>query len=179
MIARFTEQRWKKIALIVAASAIALFIAVILLVNFYWSPILGERIKATVLKSTDSLYSVNFSKSSLSFIKGELQIDNIELKPNMAVYNRKKQQQLAPNSLYDLKVQRLVIHHLHPLSLYFNNKLDIDQITVSSPNLHINYEQNRSQDTLVKDKKTPYQIISKILKSVHVNSILLNNVKFT
>ena len=179
MITRFTEQRWKKIALIVAASAITAFIAVILLVNFYWSPILGERIKATVLKSTDGLYSVNFSKSSLSFIKGELQIDNIELKPNMSVYNRKKLQQLAPNSLYDLKVQRLIIHHLHPLSLYFNNKLDIDQITVSSPDLHINYEQNRNRDTLVKDKKTPYQIIAKILKSVHVNSILLNNVKFT
>jgi hypothetical protein len=179
MVINFIKQRWKRIALAVATLAIIGAAVLILLINFYWSPILGDKLKATILKTTDSLYSVNFSKSSLSFLKGELAIDNIELIPNMAVYNRKKKANLAPNSLYSLKIQQLIIHHLHPLNLYFNNRIDVDQIVISSPDLHVSFERNRDQDTLLKDKKTPYQLISKALKSVRINSILLNDVKFS
>ena len=179
MVIKFIKQRWKRITLTITASIILFLAVLVLLINFYWSPVLGEKLKATILKTTDSLYSVNFSKSSLSFIKGELTIDNIELRPNMAVYNRKKQAHLAPNSLYSLKIQRLVIHHLHPLNLYFNKRIDVDQITISTPDLHVSYEQNREQDTIIKDKKTPFQLISKVLNSVHINRILLNDVKFS
>jgi hypothetical protein len=179
MVINFIKQRWKRIALTVTALAIVCITVLVLLINFYWSPILGEKLKASILKTTDSLYSVNFSRSSLSFLKGELAIDNIELIPNMAVYNRRKKANLAPNNLYSLKIQQLIIHHLHPLNLYFNNRIDVDQIVINSPDLHVSFERNRDQDTLIKDKKTPYQLISKFLRSIRVNSILLNDVKFS
>ncbi len=178
MVIRFIKQRWKRLALIGAITAVVVAVAVALMINYYWSPILGERLKATIFKSTDGLYSINFSRSSLNFANGELTIDNIDLKPDSAVYNRRKQMHLAPNSLYSLKIQRLVVHHIHPLTLYFSKKIDIDQVVISRPDIKINYEQNRVQDTLFTGKKTTYQLLSKFLRSVHVNTILLNDVKF-
>ncbi len=146
-------------------------------VNSYWSPILAKKLKTTILSSTDSLYSMSFSNARLNVLEGKIIIDNIELKPNIDIYNRKKKNHIAPNSLYTLQLKRLVITHIHPLKLYFSKKLDINQIVFSEPHLHIDYEQNRDQDTLIKDKKTPYQLISKVLKAIHVQNIMLNDVK--
>ncbi|MEO6524748.1 MAG: hypothetical protein ABIN91_23890 [Mucilaginibacter sp.] len=176
MASNFFKKRWQKITFYVTLSAIVIISILGCLLNFYWSPILADKIRATVLSSTDSLYSVNFSNAELRVLRGRIVIENIELKPNMAVYNRRKKHNLAPNSLYDLQIKRLVIDHVHPLQLYYKN-LDINQIIISSPTLRVDYEQNRDQDTVI-NIKFPYQVISKVLKSAHVKSIVLSDVKF-
>jgi hypothetical protein len=171
----FLKCRWQKIVFVITL-CIAIVIAIIaFLINLYWSPILANKVQATILASTDSLYSVSFSDASLHILRQRIEIDNIELKPNMAVYNRRKKLHLAPNSLYDLKIKRLVLTNIHPIDLYYK-KLDINDILISSPTLHVAYEQNRTEDTL--SMKFPYQIISKVLKSAHVKSIALSNIKF-
>jgi hypothetical protein len=177
MALKFLKKRWQKVWFTAAVSFFAIIAILSFLINIYWSPILADKLRSTILTSTDSLYSVSFSSASLHILKGKIVIDKIELKPNIEVYNRRKKQHLAPNSLYDLQIKRLVINHVHPLKLYFDQKLDIAQIVISAPNLHVDYEQNRDQDTVIKDKKTPYQLISKVLKSIHIQSILLNDVK--
>jgi hypothetical protein len=174
----FLKIRWQKTVFVIALWLITIVAALAFLINIYWSPVLADRLKTTILNSTDSLYSVSFSAASLHVIEGRIIIDNLELKPNMAVYNRRKKLHLAPNSLYTLKIKRLSIAHTHPLNLYFQKKLDIAQITINTPSLSVDYEQNRDQDTLIKDRRTPYQMISKVLKSVHVESIVLKDVKF-
>lgn len=178
MALTFLKKRWQKILFSVTLGLFIVISVLAYLVNNYWSPIVEQRIKSAILKSTDSLYSINFSKASLHVIQGKIVIDKIELKPDTAVYNRRKKQHLAPNSLYHLQVKRLAITHIHPLRLYFDDKLDIAQIVVSMPNLKVEYEQNRDQDTILTGKKTPYQLISKVLKSIHVKTILLNDVTF-
>lgn len=178
MGSKYLKKRWQKI-LFIAVVVFFVFISIpAYFVNRYWSPILAEKVRATITSSTDSLYSVSFASASLHVLEGRLVIDQIVLKPNFAVYNRRKKQHLAPNSLYSLQIKRLVIHHVHPWMLYFEDKLDVHQIVISEPNLKVDYEQNRDQDTVIANKKTPYQLLSKILKSVHVESIVLNDVTF-
>lgn len=178
MALNILKKRWQKLLI----TALLLFFILISIpaffINRYWSPILASKLQSTILASTDSLYSLSFSSASLHILQGKIVFDKIELKPNLEVYNRRKKQHLAPNSLYDLQIKRLVIHHIHPITLYLEKKLDISQIVISAPNLRVDYEQNRNEDTLVSNKKTPYQLISKVLKSVHVQNIMLNDVKF-
>ena len=138
---------------------------------------MDEKLKTTILTSTDSLYTLNFSKANLHVLQGKIVISNLVLQPNIEVYNRRKKVNLAPNSLYEVKIRRLVINHVHPMMLYFKKKLDIDQLEITEPEIVVNYEQNRDQDTVIKDKKMPYELISKVLKSVHIQSILLNEAK--
>lgn len=174
----FLQKRWQKITLGILATLGIIVLVIPLFVNLYWSPVLARKVKNTVISSTDSLYSVNFSDASLHFLRGQIEIDHIELRPNMAVYERRKKQHLAPNSLYTLNISKLVIDHVHPLMLRFDRKLDIAQIVISKPDLRVDYEQNRDQDTVIQNNKTPYQLISKVLRSIHVQNIVLKDVKF-
>jgi len=177
MAVKFLKTRRQRVLFRVVVSTLAIICIIGVAINFYFSPKLDQKLKNTILTSTDSLYSLNFSKANLHVLQGKIVIDNIVLQPNLDVYNRRKKVNLAPNSLYEVKIRRLVINHIHPFKLYFDRKLDIDQLVISEPDLIVNYEQNRDQDTVIKDKKTPYQLISKVLKSIHIENILLNDVK--
>ncbi|OCX50776.1 hypothetical protein BEL04_18760 [Mucilaginibacter sp. PPCGB 2223] len=177
MAISFLKKRWQRVLFRILITAAALVIVIGCAINFYFSPKLDHKLKSTVLTSTDSLYSLDFTKANLHVLQGKIVISNLVLHPDTAVYSRLKKASLAPNSLYEVKIRRLVIKHVHPFMLYFQKKLDIDQLEITEPEVVVSYEQNRSQDTVLKDKKTPYQLISKLLKSVHIQSILLNDVK--
>ncbi|WP_431199745.1 hypothetical protein ACQ86K_02545 [Mucilaginibacter sp. P19] len=100
---------------------VILLLAVV--VNRYWSPILADKVKDVVLSSSDSLYKADFSDAELHILQGKIIIYNITLKPDTTVYNQKKRLRLAPNTLVELKVKRLVLNHVHPFSLYFQKSL--------------------------------------------------------
>jgi len=177
MAIKFLKKRWQRVLFNIAGSVLLLICIIGVAVNFYFSPKLDQKLKATILASTDSLYTLNFSKANLHALQGKIVINNLVLQPNFEIYNRLKKAGLAPNSLYEVKIRRLVINHVHPLMLYFNKKLDIDQLEITEPEIVVSYEQNRDQDTVIRDKKTPYQLISKALRSIRIQSILLNDVK--
>lgn len=122
MALNILKKRWQKLLI----TALLLFFILISIpaffINRYWSPILASKLQSTILASTDSLYSLSFSSASLHILQGKIVFDKIELKPNLEVYNRRKKQHLAPNSLYDLQIKRLVIHHIHPITLYLEKK---------------------------------------------------------
>ncbi|MEO6851821.1 MAG: hypothetical protein ABI203_10160, partial [Mucilaginibacter sp.] len=147
-------------------------------VNLYWSPILASKVKKAVLTSSDSLYTVEFSDAELHIIRGEIDIYNITLKPDTAVYNRRKKNHLAPNNLVELHVKRVVLSHIHPFKLYFQHVLDIGEVILKQPELNVSYQLNHTKDTVTKDKRTTWQKISKSLHSIHIGNIALNDVKF-
>jgi hypothetical protein len=161
---------------------IAILASVILLlalfVNLYWSPILANEVKKTVLKSSDSLYNISFSDANLHILKGEIDIYNITLKPDTAVYNRRKKLHLAPNNLVELHVKRLILYHIHPFSLYFQHKLDIAEVKFDEPEIILSYQLNHTKDTTTKDNRTTWQKMSKSLRSIHIDKISLGDVKF-
>lgn len=177
MAVKFLKHRWQKILLTFLLIPIGVILILALLVNLYWSPILASKVKSTVLTSSDSLYTVDFSDAKLHILKGEIDIYNITLKPDTAVYNRRKKNHLAPNNLVELHVKRLILSHIHPFRLYFRQMLDIGQVVLSEPELKVSYQQNHAKDTVIKDNRTTWQKISKSLRSIHISSILLSDVK--
>jgi hypothetical protein len=175
---KFLKQRWQRIT----ARIVLIFAALVLIagffINLYFSPILGNTVKSTVLSSSDSLYKINFTQADLHILQGKIVIFNIDLVPDTAVYNQLKKLSIAPNNLYRLHIKKLVLTHIHPFTLYFKKKLDIGEIILSAPELHITYQLNHTKDTTEKDTRTLYQRIAKTLHSVHVGRIGLNDVQF-
>ncbi len=160
-------------------SLIGLVLIASFLINRYWSPILAAKVKSVVQRSTDSLYTVDFTDAKLNILQGKLTIYNITLKPDMAVYKRRKLQRLAPNNLYTLQVKKLVLRRIHPLQLYFKNKLEIEQVVLSAPELEVQYQLNHTRDLTPPDGRTPWQRIRPVLKSLHIKEINLNDIKLT
>jgi len=177
MASTFLKRRWHKItvALVLIITSLVLILAVF--VNRYWSPILAQKVKSVVLTSSDSLYTADFSSAELHILRGEIILYNINLKPDTAVYNRRKLQHLAPNNLVNLHVRRLILSHIHPFKLYFQHKLDIGEIILTAPNLNVSYQLNHTKDTVVKDNRTPWQKIKKTLRSIYIGQIFLNDVQ--
>jgi len=178
MAVKFLKHTWQKIALAAFLILVAVILALGYFFNEHWSPLLNEKLRAEVLKSSDSLYIANFSSAEFHLFQGKIVIFNITLKPDTAVYNRLKSRGLAPNNLVGLHVKRLVITHIHPFKLYFQHILDFEKIVLSAPEIHISYRLNHTKDTTLKDNRTAWQKISKSLHSIHVGDIFLNDVKF-
>lgn len=172
-------KKWHKTSLIVLGSIVAAILLLSLVVNYYWSPILASRVKKIVLASSDSLYNVSFSDAQLHVLRGEIDIDNIVFTLDTAVYNRRRQQHFAPNNLVELHVKRLVLSHIHPFRLYFQRKLDIGMVMLKEPEIKVSYQLNHTKDTLIKDRRTTWQKLSKTLESVHIGEIRIGDIKLT
>jgi len=171
------KNKKQKIGLTVLLVFIGLVLILAFFVNQYWSPILAKKVKSVVYTSSEGLYTIDFSDAKLHILRGELDIYNITLKPDTAVYNQRLKAGLAPNNLVELHVKRLIISHMHPFMLYFQHRLEIGRIVLSQPELNVSYQQNHLKDTVVKDHRTLYQKISGSLKSIHIGDIILGDVK--
>jgi hypothetical protein len=177
MVLRFLKEKWEKIIVSIVFTLIALILILSLVINLYWSPILASKVKEVVLKSSNGLYKVDFSSADLHVLRGTIVIFNINLRPDTAVYNLRKQQHLAPNNLVQLRVKRLTLSSIHPFKLYFQHKLEIGEIELSEPQLDISYQLNHTKDTVVKDNQTAWQKISKSLHSINIGKIMLGDIK--
>jgi len=177
MAFKFTKRRWHKITIIISIVSVSLILILGFLINLYWSPILAYKVKEVVFKSSDSLYTADFSSAELHILRGTIVIFNITLKPDTAIYNRRKKQHIAPNNLVELHVKRLTLSHIHPFKLYFQHKLDIGEIVLNEPVVNISYQLNHTKDTVLKQNRTAWQKISKTLRSIHIGTILLGDVK--
>jgi len=174
----FLKERWQRVTARILIVLVALVLLAGFFINLYFSPILGKTVKNTVINASDSLYKIDFARADLHILRGTIVIFNIDVQPNMGMYNKLKQRGLQPNNLYRLHIKKLVLNHIHPFRLYFNRKLDIGEIVLSAPELNINYRQNRVKDTIPVDNRNLYQRISKTLKSIHVGRVGLNDVQF-
>ena len=178
MAVDFLKHKWQKRLLTFFLIFVGLILILSFLINLYWSPILAKKVRNVVLTSSDGLYKIDFSDAKLHIIRGEIDIYNIVLKPDTAVYNQRVKDHLAPNNLVELHVKRLILSHIHPFRLYFHHKLDIGQIILSQPELDVSYQLNHSKDTVTKDHRTIWQKMSKSLRSIHIGEISLSDVKF-
>ncbi|HEY4326318.1 MAG TPA: hypothetical protein VGN20_20195 [Mucilaginibacter sp.] len=175
---KFKKRKWHKISSIVLLVLASLIVIMVFLVNSYWAPVLAKKVKEVVLKSSDGLYIASFSSAELHVIRGSIIFYNVTLKPDTAIYNAEKRLHVANNNLIELHVKRLILSHVHPFRLYFQHKLDIDEIVLNEPELHVSYQLNHVKDTVLKDHRTYWQKISKNLQSIHIGSIKLGDVKF-
>jgi hypothetical protein len=168
---------WQKITMLVLLSLIAVLAIGTLILNVYFSPILKGKIKEIVLKGTDSLYHVNFSNAELNLFKGRVTLHNLILEPDTNLLIQKKKQGLAPASIYNIRVEKLVINHIHPFKIWLKHEIDLGQILLSTPDVKITSYPVASKKKELKDNRTLYQRIAKSLRYIQVGEIRLYDVK--
>ncbi|MGV8877504.1 MAG: hypothetical protein ACOH2A_00600 [Sphingobacteriaceae bacterium] len=144
-----------------------------------WKPILTEQLKKIVINSSDSLYRIEFSDLDLQLVSGNAEIKNFKLIPNMTVYEKMVSMHKAPDNMYSLQVEKLVLNSFKAKKAYLDNMLEIGSILIESPKLSIVNKRQPYNDTVViKKSKTPYQLIKDIFKELHIGKISLKDVDF-
>lgn len=153
------------------------FFAANLFANFYFAPMLSWQLKKTVAEMSGGLYQADFSSLRLYLLSGRIVVNDLRLKPDNAVFNRLKTAGLAPNTIYDLQVKKIVLSHFHPFKLYFKKELDIDRITIDQPVVQAFYHNLQDHNVSASGEKLSlYRRISDVLKSLHVAKIVMDNI---
>lgn len=173
---RLARKKWFKRLGFFLVLLLIFFIAT-LFINLYFSPIVSRQLKKTVAQTSGGLYQVDFASVRLHIISGRIVVNHLRLKADNAVFSRLKTAGKAPNTLYNLSVDQIVLYHFHPFKLYFNRELDIDKIEISQPYIQAVYHQQKNSNlTEQAETKTLYQQISGVLKSVHIGKIIFSNI---
>ncbi|MEO5910460.1 MAG: hypothetical protein ABIP95_06205 [Pelobium sp.] len=146
-----------------------------------WKPLLEEQLKKAVINSTDSLYKIEYKNIDVNPLNGNLKLVDFKLIPVMEVYEKLKVAKEAPDNLYELNVDELVIRNANAKDAVSTKKLNIAAIIIDHPQLKIINDRQAYNDTVkvVKEKKTPYQLIKNIFKELSIEQIKLKDVNFT
>ncbi|RNL50666.1 hypothetical protein [Pedobacter jejuensis] len=163
------------IVLILAAilSSIAWFL------NVKSRPLLTEQIKTLLYKSTDSLYTISFTKVTTNIITGSASLQNVKITPDTNRYKKLIALKRAPNNLYSVSLKKLVVKHFHPLIMYREHKLQIDEVIFDKPEvLMVNRQLDFNENRAPKPIQSPYTIIAKSLKEFSIKSIFFKDASF-
>jgi hypothetical protein len=157
----------------------------ILLVGASWyisikfKPLIRKELQTLVYKSTNGLYKVEFSEIHTNFITGSATISNVNIVPDTNVYKVLIAAEKAPNNLFYIQLKKLSIKKFHPFDIYFNKKVNISLLLFDKPritmvNKHFDFNDNRPP----RPRKSPYDYISKIFKSMRVDVVDFKSVHF-
>ena len=177
-MAQTQKKQWQKVLLVISGIVAVLLVLGFLLINTIVTPILSKKLKSAILKGSNSLYHIDFSKVELHLISGKAELFNITLTPDSQVYEQMIQQGKNPGNVFKLRVKRLLISDAHPFKLYFKKELQIGLITLNNPEVQVS-KYAQKPDTTKKNERTLYQKLSKSLKYINVGTIDLNNVQLT
>lgn len=145
----------------------------------FWSlkPMLSKRIKTAVLESTDSLYHLDFEDISYEIITGNAHVLGVVWRADSNLYEGLKKTKKLPDNIYQGKVNDIKLTGLRPWTIIFSNKLELGTISIKDPNVQLLHEKQNYNS--LKTAKSPYQIISKFVKSFSVQKIVFENINFT
>jgi hypothetical protein len=142
-----------------------------------WKPLLQAQLKELVLKSSDSLYHIEYSNFDLNLTSGDATLSDFKLIPDTAVYNKLVAARKAPDNMFTLAVKSLTIKNVGARKAYQEKILNIDNITIDKPELTIVNQRHSFNDTVKVGKpQTPYEIISKVFKQLRIDSIALKDI---
>lgn len=177
------ERPKRKFKLLKWIGGILLFLALSLVgVSWYLSvkfrPLIRKELKELVKTSTNGLYSIDFDAIHTNFITGSATISDVRLIPDTNVFKQQIEAKKAPNNLYYIRLKKLSIKKFRPLDIYFNKLVDVklllfDKPEVTMVNRHFDFNDNRPP----RPRKSPYDYIAKLFKSLRVEVIDFKNVK--
>ena len=148
-------------------------------VNIKSRPFISEQIKTLLYKSTDGLYNISFSQVTTNVITGSATLQNVKITPDTNRFNQLIALKRAPNNLYILSLKKLVIKHFHPIRLYQDRKLSVDEVIFDQPDiLMMNRQFGFNDNRPPRPIQSPYSFISRKLKSFGIKTIRFKDVGF-
>lgn len=173
---KYKTLKWIAATLVITISLLA-FLA--WFINVKSRPLLTSQIKTLLYTSTDSLYNISFSKVSTNILTGSATLENVKITPDTIRFNKLIELKRAPNNLYTVKLTKLMVKHFHPLTLYREKKLQVEEVIFDNPEvLMVNRQFAFNENRPPRPIKSPYSYISKSLNEFRINLIRFTDVGF-
>ena len=162
-----------------AACFLLVFGSVSLYINIWVKPILARQLKELVAEATDNLYSIEFSGISVNCLTGDAKLNHVKFLPDTTVLNTLIASKKAPNNVYYIHLRKLSIRNVHPLRVYREKKLNIDEVEILRPKITmVNKQHDFNEIKQARPNGSPYSYVSKFLKEVRVETINFKEISF-
>ncbi len=174
------RHRWQRITVGIISCVLILIIILTIVGFFFLKPIVANRIEKGVQKATNHLYHISFSDITYNPTLGNIVISDVDFLPDTLIYERLNDEKKAPDDLLTIHVPTVKLTGVFPLSIIFTKILNIGTVNIETPTIgvfHKSLPYNEMIDSL--ERKTPHQLISKFVKSLKIDKVLLNDVDFT
>lgn len=146
-----------------------------------WQPLLEEQLKKAVINSSDSLYRIEYKKLDVHPLNGNLKLTHFKLIPDTNIYNKLVALKKAPDNMYHLEVDALIIREANAKEAVTSKKLTVADIIINNPQLMIYNNRQDYNDTVttVKEQRPLHTLLKDIFSELKVNQVELNNINFT
>jgi len=163
---------------------VLLSVAVILVATSWYisarlKPLIKQELKALVLKATHGLYTVEFSDLHTNLLTGSATILNVNIVPDTNAFKLLIAAKKAPNNLYYIRLKEIAIKNFHPFKIYFDKKVEVDLLLFDKPEVTmVNRHFDFNDHLPPRPRKSPYEYISKLFKSLRVKTVDFRNARF-
>lgn len=172
----------KKILIWTGAIMLILVLGISLTSRYFankFKPLIKEQIKELVLKSTDSLYHIEFSSIRINLLTANASLTEVKVIPDTQVFKKLIALKKAPNNIYYIQLEKLGIRNFHLFRFLRYRKLNISQLRLDNPNVvMVNKQFDFNEDKPPRPNQSPYDYISAYLKEFSIHTIDFNNVRF-
>lgn len=148
-------------------------------ISVKFKPLIRQEITALVKKTSNGLYSIQFSTIHTNFITGSATIKDVKIIPDTNVFNQLIALKKAPNNLYYIKLKELSIRRFHPFLIYLKKEVKIGLLLFAQPdivmiNRHFDFNDNKPP----RPEKSPYDYIANLFKSLQVDQVDFKDTHF-
>jgi hypothetical protein len=168
---------FRKVLIAVLYVLLGLLLVALGIGYFGLKPLLTKRIQTAVLNSTDRLYKLDFKDIKYDITTGRAYVLDVTMVADSTMYDDLKRNKKMPDNIYQGKVKRINLTGLRLWTVLVSEKLELNAIDIDNPTIEIIHE--KQPYNTFKTAKSPYQIISKFVKSFAVNKVTFKDINFT
>ncbi len=169
--------KWLLWLLGIGATVFLLVLAVSFWLPRYFKRELDSALKEAVVSASDSLYRISYDDIAINIPLGNAEVHGVRLVPDSAVYQRRLARKNAPDDLFELRADQVGLSGVSLYKLLLFKSLVVGSISIDQPVARIDHDPKPYNNK--KTTKSPYELINKVLKSIRIGKINLNNVNFT
>lgn len=144
--------------------------------RFFIEPILRKKITSLVVEGSNRLYTCEIGRLDASFLTGNVEIENFEIKVDSNRYRELEARQALPNFTTQVSLQKGYIKDIGVMALLLGKRMTIGEI--SSEALNMRFSRHAGQVGRSKEKQPLWKAMQPALKSVQIDRVHIDSIRF-
>jgi len=161
---------WKKVALWLLSSLLALVLLAFLFLVFGAERIINKNLSAFVYEKSDSIYHFSFDNIDLNFKQKTLTVSNLVFQPDEVFAAD------TTRRLYSLKSPSLVISKINIIKLLREKRFIIESLKIDNPTFGLNTGEEVNLESFESNKVSFGDSLTlHVIKEISIDTILITN----
>lgn len=143
-------------------------------------PLLTKELKKLFNDATDGLYHIEYSKFDMDINSSYGSVTAFKLIPDSAVLKKLIANHKAPNSVFNISAEKLIISKFGFVKTKTGRKFKIGTIVMNNPTITLTNKRRKDNVVTGPGKPSePIKMVKDILKTISIKSMTVKHLNFT